>query len=660
MPTMKPFRSRVLIFPLFSILLAGILLAGLRSAMVSADDPPERHILVLIDESGSTRGTPQLKPMDPDGRRIRFAEFLVRYLQTFFPQEAEIGITGFVSDTLTIVPMTAAELWTQADFAAIRPALDKLFLDQRGPGGREFTTRFSAVLQKASTSFADLNCVDTENQCVIVLFSDGLWVSAEAEELPKQLKLLNDNGIQLTLALLAGDLTTTEESMSDAIKARGGWAHVRDVWTLPDVANNTVISNSTTLPPHEVYEQIVEALKIAEPLRDLRPVEVTDTGVISVTIPPHTRLAQIRLVPDGPMQEAWSLAPDVVAGTQRWWLDPPAGVLQGELARIANQPDDGIAFYSFADSQYPVQFSAQAIPDKLLAGTPVQLLAWYTVNGQIITDTAKLRVDVNVEPGSVPLELKPSAAGLFTATWTASVGQAYTATFTPKLGTGQDLPPGVAPVKRRFLVVAAPEIALAVGKPVSQTTFYVIPVTVTVKNADSLLASVEPSLELISKGLSQTIPLTLAATLPDQTKEYTSQVQLLPNSDIGLRALLPAGRTRDGVAYARVATEKSVAIERSELSRMRPPWFYAALGVFLILLLIIAVLVVRNAKSDSKPQQRVFVENIQEGIAHRISRDDLAEMLRRSYSVNSEWSVFAYEFAEKLLSLDYGQGTTSQ
>ncbi len=384
--------------------------------MVTAQDGPTYNIVFLIDSSGSIvdgTGTNDGKATDPDDKRIRFARFLVRYMQAFHPEKSRVGVIRFygkVTKDDELIPLTWVHAWSLADLKKIGDADNK---------GLAFTN-FEVGLATAGRYFIDeagspLPCSDDPSgeQCYILLFSDGEF-EGQNQNQPEVAKLLKD---------------LRQKSQIQVVPVLFGKNQDAAWWQ----ENAGVVINDKE-DRQAVYAEIFQQLKLDAPSeRFVESVLFDDQITLPLIRTTHFHQeVSITLIADDLIFDTWDPAPTPNAGLGRWWLDPAEGEILGTLQQSRGaQSGQTLVYYTLGESFYPLNVTAMIVPEYAHVNQPVQLSAQLSVRGRPFTETAGFGINAGIEPDGALISLLPQADGRFTGGITRTIPGTYTVTFVP-------------------------------------------------------------------------------------------------------------------------------------------------------------------------------------------------------------------------------------
>ncbi len=486
--------------------------------------PSGKHnIILLVDNSKSVvEGAPVTggRRTDPADRRLRLVRFLTNYAQAFWGKDVRIGVISFADDVETLVPLDAAD--------RLPPYLVIANPDIQG-------TNFRMAFQEAITQLEKVSCA--EQNCSILLLTDGIFYEEEKEGIRQSLKSLSEKEIALQIILFAG--------AEDALAEEEGFTEYPEQWTtwLRKMGGNRnrIFTNPYSTKPEELYRAILSPLEMEAPFDTLKRISLTETHRLTLEIPPYRRYFRIHLLMEPAGRDTWSLPPTLQAGAERYWLYPPAGMLTATLEPAAGA-GRMLVWYDVYSRPQDISLQARLEPNKQAAGKPVTLQAWIVGEGKIITATGNFTVAAHIGDKTYPLDHQEN--GSFSALVTPTFTGARVVTFTANIA-GPEIPDiAIAPVTQSLYVDVLPRLKSldATLTPVS-TLVSPVQVTVTVENAPP----VAPTLHFSSSlhPASGNIPLTEV-----ESGVYTGAIEARPGEALLLQAVLPAGVTRRGIPFA--------------------------------------------------------------------------------------------------------------
>ncbi|HQE91274.1 MAG TPA: vWA domain-containing protein [Anaerolineae bacterium] len=384
-------------------------------SVVTAHEGSTYNIVFLIDGSNSMTGGGGLNVNnDPEDRRIRFARFLVRYLQMVHSEQSRIGVIRFygkVREEDRLVPLTWVNAWSLADLKKIG-AVDVEGLNN---------TSFEEGLKAARQYFVDetgqtLHCGNrTDNEkCYVLLFSDGEF---EGKNLDQQKNII---------AGLLADLRQNQQIQ--VIPILFGENQDSEWWQ-----ENAGVMVNGDMDRQAVYAEILQHLGLGAPSEHFEKSTLfsVSTTLSLATATPFHQVVSVTLIADDLMLDNWNIAPAVKGASERWWLNPPFGEIQGTLQRSPEaQPGETLVYYTFGESFYPLDVLTALVPERAHINQPIQLSAQLVVRGQSFVNTS-VTIRTHLEPSGETISLQPTSEGHFTGSITPTTPGTYTVTFVP-------------------------------------------------------------------------------------------------------------------------------------------------------------------------------------------------------------------------------------
>lgn len=540
--------------------------SGLQSG-VAQDTTARYYIVVLIDESGSIRGTDTITPNDLGNKRIRFTRFLVQYLRAFYAEDSQVAVAGFVAGPELVFPLSSVSEWSIADFERLEVGLAAVANQQRNQN-----TEFIPTLGRAIELLEGVPCNErqgTSGGCYVVLFTDGLWQDRENERLISDaLRAFDERGIEIVTVIFPGSPPSTRYLEQNYLQT----------W---EMGSTRMISDATSLASRVVYEEILEVLGMHEPLSQLSVAEFERSETITFSVPPFQSLTWFFVIADNNLEETWSVEPDIRPGWERWWIDPPAG--EFSVALQSNQSvSETLAYYSVFNQPYPIQLVAQVVPVRQVEGFPVQMLAWFDAGGQIVTGLDSESLEVEVNPGRRIVQMFADSNGRFTGVLTYTTLGTNTVTFNSFLPTAED-----QVVEDSFYVGRVPQLELTVGQGGVSPE---IVVTVTVQNYETIFGGFTPTLVMESNNQTKVITL-------EPVHEYSfigTAGEEFSGDGLVFTAKLPGGRTTEGIYYGDLTISQSYLFPRRVSIRAAFRWV-----ALLALLVALTIFFVREGKKPA-------------------------------------------------------------
>ena len=605
-----------------------------------AYDGPHYSIILLIDNSQSIAdienpvGSPDGTPPDATQKRIRFARFLVQYMQAFFPGQASVGVISFATEPQPLVDLSPVEQWSRADLAHIRS-----FNQDKDRPDAERCTDFVKALEAAHSQFAGVSCLSKQERCAVVIFTDGL--AKERDNVKRVLNDVKEDGIRVNVLMFAGHKPLGE--------LHPQWRETEEMWAdfEKDGLIGSLIFNATRLEARTIYQGILQALTLDEPLAQLSVKEFLETTTITTPIPPFRRYTRLLLLPDNLVDEVWTYEPDIWTGIHRWWIDPPTGEIRATL-RASGEMTQTLVYYSVISESYPIFLETQVKPTRQEIGHLVELEARFTVGkGQIVTDTEHFGVEVTIEPGNERMEMIPNPDGRFTCCISRTIPGTYTAVFRPVI-TMPFVDELVPPEQRDFYVGKVPHLGLITGQYVATSQGIQLPVTVVVDEYASIAGLYTPTLSMITGGSEYPVFMT-----PQGGGSFSATIRAFSGTDLTLRASLIGGSTKQGVHFDSIMVEKRLVFQPAGIYIFGADLIRKALevlkqrgtGILGIIVVIAAagLSIWIMKKRASYPHKSNLVE-LQEALTRKKGKDTLIKMFGGPADFDSEWISFAREF----------------
>jgi hypothetical protein len=352
----------------------------------------QRRTVFLLDNSPSVRtgeGAVDGKPSDPEDLRLRLARFAVQALRTMTTtQKQHVGVVSFGEITNTLVPLLPASTWSNVELAQVT--------EQTEVGSGSNFSKALAEAQAMLTADGDNTCSSTDQQCDIILISDGtLQPGRDTQPLTEILESLRSLNINIHVLTFQNP-----GAESDKIWQTFEETHLIQTYQID-------IIEEYERSPKQVYKETFEILGIAS-LFERFDIFVTPHVI---TYPIHTFptwvnwqiIADVAAWPDFSL-DGKDRAPNVSGSDYLFWRLPLRGIWQIKI------DEPGVIFVRPRYEVMPVTLQLQPRPEALTTeqelSTTVKLVAGHSL---VVEDIDAFRLVANLEgPLTATIPMSPT------------------------------------------------------------------------------------------------------------------------------------------------------------------------------------------------------------------------------------------------------------